>query len=360
MNSNPTARPGSAQKRNTTRPDSFTQPGSMPSYRNQYPYQNNRRYDSGRGSSPLFPFLMGSLMGSSMNSRRRRNMADPYDPLTGMNPMNDPGYDPNYGYGQQRRRSGGTFGMIAVVFIVLMCIFLFSCMGCSSNGSSASVPASSHNREKIQAQEPFDANCIVDEEGFFENPSKTASQLKTFYDKTGIQPYIVIRSYDPSLKTDAQKAEFAEEYYNRNIDNEDTFLYMYFADADPNSVGYMQTVNGKRVDTVMDPQAVEIFWNYMDNEWSSGKSTDAMFVDVFNQTANRIMTKTTTSNDVAMRSLIVIAIIAVIAGVIIMIYLRNKRAREKAEETARILATPLQTSDPDDDDLVNRYSNNNK
>lgn len=349
-NSSPTPRPGSAQNRSS---GSFNQPGSSFNQRRQTPYYNPNTYGNSRRSS-LFPFLMGGMLGG-MNSRRRSSI-NPYDPRMNAGNPNNPN-NPNYGYGQPRRSGGSAFGLMAVVFIVLICVFMFSCMGCSSSKDNSAIPASGYNREKIQSDVAFNSNCIVDEEGFFDNPSKTGSQLKSFYDKTGVQPYIVIESYDPSLKTDAQKAAYAKEYYDRNIKNEDTFLYMYFADADPNAVGYMQTVNGKKVDTVMDSQAVDIFWNYLDNEWTSGKSTDQMFVDVFNQTANRIMTKTATSNDVAMRSLLVVVVIAVIAGVILLIYMKNKRAREKAEETARILATPLKTDDPDDDDLVNRYSN---
>ncbi len=166
---------------------------------------------------------------------------------------------------------------------------------------------------------------------------------------------MVIEDYDPSLKTDAQKEAYAQQYYDEYIGNEDTFLYMYFADADPDSVGYMQTVNGKNTEAVMDPEAVNIFWNYLDSEWTSSKSTDDMFVDVFDKTADRIMTKTATGKDVAMRTLLVGGIVIVAAAIIILVMMKHRREKEKAEETRRILETPLKTDDPDDDDLVHRY-----
>ncbi len=353
MNTSPTMRPGSVQRSqdgNLFSQQKRSNPNQNIPYWDQSPYPNQTPYRTPRQSS-LFPFLLGGMLGS-MNTRRRRT-TNPYgSPIP-------PGMDPNVPYdryGRPSRRSGSAFGIITVVFIVLLCLFAFSCAGCSSSSQSNDIPQSSYNRTKIQSDVPFTADCIVDEEGFFENPSKTGQRLKTFYDKTGIQPYLVIHSYDPALKTDAQKAEYAKDYYDQNIGNEDTFLYMYFAEPNDNAVGYMQTVNGKKVDTVMDAQAVDIFWNYIDNEWTSSKSTDDLFVDVFTQTADRIMTKTTTSNDVAMRGLLIAAIVIIAGAILVVIYLKNKREKEKAEETARILATPLKTKDPGDEDLVDRYT----
>lgn len=268
-------------------------------------------------------------------------------------------YDPTYpqqpGYPQQRR-SAGSYSWILILLLVIFLMMGLGMCGCSSSSSKTSqIPENRYNREKIENTTPYSADCIVDELNFFENPTKTGQRLKTFYDQTGIQPYIVIEDYDPSLKTDAQKEEYAKSYYDKYINDEDTFLYMYFADADPNSIGYMSTVNGKNIEAVMDSQAVDTFWNYLDQEWTSGKDTDDMFVDVFDQTAKRIMTKTTTSNDVAMRGLLIGGIVIIAAVVVVLVLLKQKRDREKAEETRRILATPLKTDDPEDDDLVNRY-----
>lgn len=299
-----------------------------------------------RRTSPLTGLFLGSLLGS-MSSRRNR--ANTYD------------YDPQYPpqmppqYGAPRRKSSG-MSWIWIVLLVVIVMFALGMCGCShSDSESSAVAENRYNREKIQNSVAFSPDCIVDELGFFENPSKTGQQLKSFYDKTGIQPYIVIEDYNPSLRDDAQKEEFAKEYYDKYINNEDTFLYLYFADQDPDSIGYMSTVNGKNIEAVMDKQAVDTFWNYLDQEWTSGKETDEMFVDVFNKTADRIMTKSTTSNDVAMRGLLIGGIVVVAGAVILLVVLKQKREREKAEETRRILETPLKTDDPDDDDLVNRY-----
>lgn len=56
-----------------------------------------------------------------------------------------------------------------------------------------------------------------------------------------------------------------------------------------NDVGYMVYVNGLNVDSVMDEEAVEIFWDYVDEYWYFELSTDDMLIEIFNSTADAIM-----------------------------------------------------------------------
>lgn len=268
----------------------------------------------------------------------------PYGGMYDSGPAMDPYIQP------RRRRSSG---IIWIIVLVVLAMLVFGMCGCAKDDNDITI--SGYNREKIDNPNPYNADCIVDEVGFFENPTQTGQKLKTFYDKTGIQPEIVILDYNSRLSTDAQKEEYASAYYDKYISDEDTFLYMYFADEDPDEVGYMATASGKETMSVMDDQAVSIFWDYIDSEWTSDQSTDEMFVNVFDKTADRIMTKSTTGNDVAMRTLLVVGVVVVIGALIVLVLLKHKREREKAEETRRILETPLQTNNPDDDDLVNRY-----
>ena len=192
--------------------------------------------------------------------------------------------------------AGNVLGSIVAAIIVLVILLLFFSLFFStmtsvrSNGSS--VSASTRNREKLDAGLSYDSNCIVDEIGWFESVSRTGQQLKTFYDKTGVQPFIVLLKYHPELVTESQMEEYAQKYYEEHIDNEATFLYMYFAGEDQdNDVGYMCYVNGKQVDSVMDSEAVDIFWGYLDRDWHSTMSTDALFENAFAKTAETIMAK---------------------------------------------------------------------
>lgn len=256
-------------------------------------------------------------------------------------------YGPTY-VGRRFYGGGGFSGITGIIILIIVLVAMFG--GLSTKGS---IPASTQNREKVQTGVAFNNNCIVDEIGWIDNLSKTEKRLQNFYNKTGIQPYVVFHKYDESLKTESDKEAYANKYYEENIDNEGTFLFMYFAEqATDDDVGYMCYVNGKQVTSVMDSEAVDIFWAYIDEYWATDMSTDDVIVKTFDSTAKRIMDKSTTGADVA-KYAVVLVIICVGGFVVIrMLRMKFKRDKEKAEETERILKTPL---DKSEDDLLNKY-----
>lgn len=256
-------------------------------------------------------------------------------------------YGPTY-VGRRFYGGGGFSGLTGIIILIIVLVAMFG--GLSTKGS---IPASTQNREKVQTGVAFNNNCIVDEIGWIDNLSKTEKRLQNFYNKTGIQPYVVFHKYDESLKTESDKEAYANKYYEENIDNEGTFLFMYFAEqATDDDVGYMCYVNGKQVTSVMDSEAVDIFWAYIDEYWATDMSTDDMIVKTFDSTAKRIMDKSTTGADVAKYAVVLVIVCAGGFVVIRMLRMKFKRDKEKAEETERILKTPL---DKSEDDLLNKY-----
>ena len=251
---------------------------------------------------------------------------------------------------------GGSFNaIISLIIFIVVLIAAFGGFPSSNSSSTKSVPKSTQNRERLESGVGYDNNCIVDNIGWFDNVTKTEKSIKQFYDKTGVQPYIVLNAYDSTLLTDTAKEEYAKKWYDEHIKNESTFLYMYFAEPDTdNDVGYMAYVNGKQVPSVMDSEAIEIFWAYVDKYWYSDMSTDDMFTTIFTKTANRIMTKSTTAADVGNNAIKVIGVIIVFAGIIVVMVLRRKHKAEEAKETEKILNTPL-NGDSEADDLLKKY-----
>lgn len=251
---------------------------------------------------------------------------------------------------------GGNFNaVISLIIFVVVLIAAFGGFPSSNSSSTKSVPKSTQNRERLESGVGYDNNCIVDNIGWFDNVTKTEKSIKKFYDKTGVQPYIVLNAYDSTLLTDTAKEEYAKKWYDEHIKNESTFLYMYFAEPDTdNDVGYMAYVNGKQVSSVMDSEAIEIFWAYVDKYWYSDMSTDDMFTTIFTKTADRIMTKSTTAADVGNNAVKVIGVIVVFAGIIVVMVIRRKHKAEEAKETEKILNTPL-NGDSEADDLLKKY-----
>lgn len=265
-------------------------------------------------------------------------------------------------YPQPPRRStvivshGGSFNtVISLIIFIVVLVAAFGGFPSSNSSSTKSVPKSTQDRERLESGVGYDNNCIIDNIGWFDNVTKTEKSIKQFYDKTGVQPYIVLNAYDSTLLTDTAKEEYAKKWYDEHIKNESTFLYMYFAEPDTdNDVGYMAYVNGKQVSSVMDSEAIEIFWAYVDKYWYSDMSTDDMFTTIFTKTADRIMTKSTTAADVGNNAVKVIGVIVVFAGIIIVMVVRRKHKAEEAKETEKILNTPLD-GDSEADDLLKKY-----
>ena len=258
---------------------------------------------------------------------------------------------PSGSSGGSQKKGSGLFAIIAIIIVVVLIIAV---AGAFSSGGG--IPSSTENREKLTGVNTYNSDCVVDSLGWLNNASKAGKDLKTFYDLTGVQPYIVFLEYDSSLNSDKKKDAFAEEWYEDNIDDENTFVFMYFGtdhegEGEP---GYMNYVMGNRVDSVMDSEAIEIFWAYIDKNWYDDSLTEnQVIVNSFTDTAERIMTKTKTGADVLIW--LIIAVI-IIGGLLLVLRIRKQKRQheaEKAKETEQILSTPLETSR---DELLDKYS----
>lgn len=302
----------------------------------------------------------GSFGGPSRGpAGRGPGMPSPHAPGRG------PGMPPPPPRGRRRvggyYRGGGcvtTMFLFTFIIVVLMAVGMKSCavgsVGRVSNTFTSNSQSSTIVREKLDTGNAYINDCVIDELGWFDSVSKTASKLKEFWEETGVQPYIILKAYDAGLDSDSAKEQWAIDYYDENFDTENIFLFVYFAEEDTdNDVGYMAYANGYQTSAVMDSEAIEIFWNYIDKYWYTNLSTDDVFINAFNDTANTIMHVSTTGKDIVKWALIVVAIVA--AGIIIisLVNKKHKRAREKAEEDQRILNTPI--NDIAKDDLENKY-----
>lgn len=263
-----------------------------------------------------------------------------------------------YGYGGYGGGYAGQGGFVVTLVVVILWLVIFMALFSAIQGANGSSSPrnvkSTIARERLETKNAYINDCIIDELGWFNNTSKTAARLKEFWEETGVQPYIILRAYDPVLTTDAQKEQWATDYYDANFDTENIFLFVYFAEENTdNDVGYMAYANGYQTTSVMDSEAVDIFWGYIDRYWYTDAETDDVFVNAFNNTAKAIMHVSTTGLDIIKWCMILL--VAVVVGIVIVTVIkqRNKRAKEKAEEDAKILNTPV--GDIMTDNLEDRY-----
>lgn len=250
--------------------------------------------------------------------------------------------------------SGGSSALVTIIAWIAIFAIIIAAIAINSGGSG-SVPKSTIVREKITGYS-YDSNCIVDELGWFDNKTRTSTQLKDFFNETGVQPYIVLRAYDPAMTSDSIREQYAEQYFEEQGLNENGFLYMYFAAKDQdNDVGDMCCVTGLETGTVMDPEAIEIFWSYVDANWYSDMSTDDLFIKVFDKTGDRIMEVSKTGSTWTKIVITVILVVVALIIVFVMMSKKMKRAKEKAAEDQKILETPLEQIKSSTDDTVDKY-----
>lgn len=206
--------------------------------------------------------------------------------------------------------------MLIIVFIILMNVLRSSCTGCvngtesdvsdpvdttqSSESTTVSDTSSSTSSEppkkpvpvltlvKNEPSKPFDDECVIDELKWFDDPQTTGADLKFFYDKLGVQPYVVFKKYDPSLKTNEDKVRHCVEWFKANNLDDDAFLLMYFAErASSSDVGYTVYYSGANAEKLA-IQFKGILEEGINEYWFTDLSTDDVIKYAFEYTCDRI------------------------------------------------------------------------
>lgn len=145
--------------------------------------------------------------------------------------------------------------------------------------------------ERNTPENAFSSDCVTDELGWFDDVKSAGENLKFVYDKLGIQPYVVFRKYDDSLKTDADKVQFCVDWYKSHITDEDTFLLMYFAEKESTiDIGYTVYYSGANAETLA-AEFRGILEEGFNEYWFTDLSTDKMIEYAFQYTCNRISIK---------------------------------------------------------------------
>ena len=228
-----------------------------------------------------------------------------------------------------------TIVWIFVIIYVLAALFgVLSFIG-SAGGGASGISKSTLERTKLEAAAAFDRDCVYDGAGWIENRNTVITGMEYFYKATGVQPALVIVT-----DTDGEEmSDYADAMYDQLLGNEQGVLLVFCEWSD--SVWDTWYVAGSASQTVMDSEACDILLDYVEAYYTSSMSDDEYFAAVFHDTADRIMSVTPT---VATRMPMIVGgvvAVAVIAGVVVALKMKFKRDKEIAEETERILHTPV-------------------
>ena len=220
-------------------------------------------------------------------------------------------------YTRKRRRGMPLWLTLLVIFILI--VGLSSIYTKIGNASASQVPISTVNREKLSGGS-FTPDCVDDQLGWIgPDAERLGEELRRFWKETGIQPYVVLLPFDTAWDTDDERYDVADTIYENQIGREDAMLLVYFDSDSEDTDGSWEMVKGLETGALMDQEATEIFWSFLDRYWSDLSYSEAEAINMtFTKAAERIMTKTTTRTDVNYQLL---RIVLVLIGFVTTVYL---------------------------------------
>lgn len=257
-------------------------------------------------------------------------------PSTGRSTVRNEYRDPVH----ERRREPGGLKPRHIVITVAIMVALFVIIAVAT-GANHKAGLSTVTRTRLEGAPAFSRDCVDDLAEWSSDRNTLLRGMESFYKSTGVQPALVIATDidgnpDP---TDAEIEEYAAAEYDELIGHEKGVLLL-FVEWWPNdwNAYYMA---GKEAQTVMDTEACDILMDYVEAYYVSDMTEDEYFAAVFAETGERIMTVTETASSKLPWMAMAIVVVAGSMCLVMAIQTKARRAREEAEETERLLHTPV-------------------
>lgn len=233
----------------------------------------------------------------------------------------------------------------------VLCLLIFLILLVYTYGD-VTVTKSTIDREPLESSAVVTTDYYTDTIGWVESKSRLETGMKTFFKKTGIQPYLYLTETvngNPN-PTDEEMEAFAEALYDELFEDEGHLLVV-FQEYNSNSNYFVWCVAGKQAKVVFDSEARDIFFDYIDRYYTSDLDTSDYFSKVFEKTSIRMMS-------VTINPLGVIVVAFAALAIIFIAFKWWKKAKEQknleAEQNERILNSTLGRL-ADDEELENKY-----
>ena len=285
--------------------------------------------------------------------------------------MRGGGFFSPFGGGGFRRSGGGcgtgcvsTFVVIIIIFIALIMTFGSGMFSSGQNtesgagsGSGYNITASTVKRTPLPKGTAKETGYYTDNVGFITNPQVLQTGMQNFYNKTGVHPYLYITDTVNGTKApkDSDMSTYANALYDQLFTDEAHLLLLYWETADSTPGDYKTwIVTGTQARTVIDDQAATILLDYVDRYYtdSSLSGYDEVFSKAFNDAGVRIMAVTVSPTVWIVGALIILAVLA------LLFYWWTRAKKQKnieAEQTEKILNTPLEKLGPGLTGLEDKY-----
>lgn len=244
---------------------------------------------------------------------------------------------------------------LAVLFIV-SALFVLLFQGCTATSVS-------NTREPLPASATIETPYYTDEDGdWIHTPTKLEDGLRTFYQLTGVQPYVYILPNGTSTSTQ-ELQQRAEALYDQLFQDEGHFLLVFCDDGDGGfNCGYWM---GAQVSSIMDAQAVSTLSTNLDKYYNNlSLSEEQIFSKAFADTANAIMKDASAKGPTTSDALITLGVgIAILVACVVVNLVRKKRQDEEHARMLQeeILSRPLEKfGDQNVEEIARKYEEERK
>ena len=222
------------------------------------------------------------------------------------------GYNDGY-YGTPSRRGG--CGCLSGTVVLVLALLLFvvavpaACMRFTAGSSHTQTTqntsgvvfnlnnennSSSSTRQKLAAADCIESSEWIDDQAnWLENQNAVISKMRSFYEMTGVQPYLIIAD-QVNGKKDYTEAD-VERYLRNRYDElftDDGHLILFFCEAYENEYDPYLLI-GSKAATVIDTDGENIIYEAIDRWYTdSSLDDDAYFARIFLASGDAIMNGT--------------------------------------------------------------------
>ena len=279
---------------------------------------------SGYRSEPKTGSFASTPRPSGTPSYNRPNTSGPSNfgrPGYGPGPSPRPGHMPpppppspprpprNY-YGRSRTYYGGSgyrshrsspLGAILAILIIIALVAIVATKGRTNKNNNTrdlsiakDTQYSQTIKTKLSVSSQFENNCVIDCSYQLDNVDNTAKGLKGFFNKTGVQPYIFITSYEEYKLEDyseQERKDVAKQIFNENNLPSHAFLVVFWVNyEDDINIDYTTYAIGNQAERIMDDNALSIFKQSVEDYWYDySLSTDKVLEKAYDKAADSIM-----------------------------------------------------------------------
>lgn len=226
-----------------------------------------------------------------------------------------------------------------MIFILLSSFFSIRNSLGVGGGGYGSITESTVKREPLASGLVNETNYYTDELGWISSGSNLTAGMKKFYERTGVQPYLyLIDNVDGNYYPSGEELDaFAQETYYKLFTDEAHLLVVY---QEYDGYYYLSLYAGGQARLVIDTEAEEIIFDYIDYYYYDDLTDEQFFSKVFDSASQRMM-------HVEISPLVIVGVLIAVAAIFCIAFIWWRKRKEQknleAEQTRDILNTPLET-----------------